>query len=99
VFTARVSALPWIHHAEPVRIHSPPWRGLFLVGHLAAEFGVPPIRAYEPIHSASESSKTMYEMYPEWGPAKNSPDNPYSQDAVQAALDLRDNGSQRPDDN
>ena len=41
----------------------------------------------------------MYEMYPEWGPAKNHPDSRYSQDAVQAALDLRDNGGERPDDN
>ena len=41
----------------------------------------------------------MYDMYPEWGPAKNSPDNPRSSQAVQAALDLRDNGSERPDDN
>ena len=41
----------------------------------------------------------MYEMYPEWGPARNNPDNPYSHEAVQAALDLRDNGGQRPDDN
>ncbi|MFL6021943.1 MAG: hypothetical protein ACJ72O_01250 [Marmoricola sp.] len=45
----------------------------------------------------------MYEMYPEWGPAKNNPDSAYSQDAQryaqQAALDLRDNGGQRPDDN
>lgn len=41
----------------------------------------------------------MYAMYPEWGPAKNNPDSPNSPEAVQAALDLRDNGGQRPDDN
>lgn len=41
----------------------------------------------------------MYDMYPEWGPAKNNPDHPRSSLAVQAALDLRDNGGQRPDDN
>ena len=41
----------------------------------------------------------MYEMYPEWGPSKNNPDSPYCAEAVQAALDLRDNGGQRPDDN
>ena len=41
----------------------------------------------------------MYDMYPEWGPAKNNPDSPRSIGAVQAALDLRDNGGQRPDDN
>jgi len=47
----------------------------------------------------------MYEMYPsEWGPARHDPDSPSSNLAVQAALDLRDNGGayindQRPDDN
>jgi hypothetical protein len=41
----------------------------------------------------------MYEMYPEWGPAKHDPDSPAGQRAVQAALDLRDNGGPRPDDN
>ncbi len=41
----------------------------------------------------------MYDMYPEWGPAKNDPDNPNSHAAVQEALDLRDNGGERPDDN
>jgi hypothetical protein len=49
----------------------------------------------------------MYDMYPDWGPAKHrapsdapyQPENPGSRDAVQASLDLRDNGGQRPDDN
>jgi hypothetical protein len=42
----------------------------------------------------------MYEMYPaEWGPAKHNPDNPNYTQAVQTALDLRDNGGERPDDN
>ncbi len=44
----------------------------------------------------------MYDMYPapaDWGPAKHNPDNPQSSQAVQAALDLRDNGGERPDDN
>ena len=45
----------------------------------------------------------MYEMYPEWGPAKHDPESPNSQEAqkgaLQAALDLRDNGGLRPDDN
>jgi hypothetical protein len=41
----------------------------------------------------------MYEMYPEWGPAKHDQESLQSQSAVQAALDLRDNGGQRPDDN
>jgi hypothetical protein len=43
--------------------------------------------------------ETMYDMYPEWGPARNNPDSPHSQQALQAALDLRDNGGERPDDN
>jgi hypothetical protein len=45
----------------------------------------------------------MYDMYPEWGPAQHDPDNPRSHEnviaAVQASLDLRDNGGLRPDDN
>ena len=49
----------------------------------------------------------MYDMYPDWGPAKHRPPydaayEPESSDtyeAVQASLDLRDNGGQRPDDN
>ncbi|MEJ7832294.1 MAG: hypothetical protein WKF79_11060 [Nocardioides sp.] len=44
----------------------------------------------------------MYDMYPEWGPSKNRTDEPQHQQALQAlqaALDLRDNGGQFPDDN
>lgn len=45
----------------------------------------------------------MYEMYPEWGPSKHDPESPTAQlmqwNALQAALDLRDNGGPRPDDN
>ena len=41
----------------------------------------------------------MYDMYPDWGPAQHDPDNPQGKQAVQAAIDLRDNGGQRPDDN
>jgi hypothetical protein len=45
----------------------------------------------------------MYDMYPDWGPASHNPDNPRShenvRDAVQASLDLRDNGGELPDDN
>jgi hypothetical protein len=48
----------------------------------------------------------MYEMYPEWGPARHRLDEPGSGTGdggvlagVQAGLDLRDNGGQRPDDN
>jgi hypothetical protein len=48
-------------------------------------------------------STAMYDMYPDWGPAQHHPDNPYSHEnvhaALQASLDLRDNGGQRPDDN
>ena len=41
----------------------------------------------------------MYDMYPDWGPAAHEPENPRSAEAVQASLDLRDNGGERPDDN
>ena len=44
----------------------------------------------------------MYEMYPEWGPSRHDPESPTyraQKQALQAALDLRDNGGQRPDDN
>ena len=45
----------------------------------------------------------MYDMYPDWGPASHHPANPRSHEnisaAVQASLDLRDNGGLRPDDN
>lgn len=41
----------------------------------------------------------MYENYPEWGPAKHDPDSPAAQVSVHPALDLRDAGGQRPDDN
>lgn len=41
----------------------------------------------------------MYDMYPEWGPAKHDPESPVNQYALQASLDLRDNGGERPDDN
>ena len=41
----------------------------------------------------------MYDMYPDWGPANHQPENPHSREAVQASLDLRDNGGERPDDN
>ena len=45
----------------------------------------------------------MYDMYPEWGPGQPPPREPAQRRehhaAVQASLDLRDNGGQRPDDN
>lgn len=46
----------------------------------------------------------MYAMYPEWGPAKHREEGGRDgarehTGAVQTALDLRDKGAQRPDDN
>ena len=45
----------------------------------------------------------MYDMYPDWGPARNNPENPMNREAMrqmmQAALDQRDSGNDRPDDN
>jgi hypothetical protein len=42
----------------------------------------------------------MYDMYPDWGPARLGPENDLpTSSALQTALDLRDNGGQRPDDN
>jgi hypothetical protein len=51
----------------------------------------------------------MYDMYPEWGPAQHRSDafsgttrndisDTRSREAVQIALDRRDNGGERPDD-
>lgn len=40
----------------------------------------------------------MYDMYPEWGPSHFRSDED-ARSAVQAAMDLRDNGGERPDDN
>ena len=41
----------------------------------------------------------MYDMYPEWGPARTTPESPYSHQALQRALDRRDDGGDQPDDN
>ncbi|WP_370247099.1 hypothetical protein [Nocardioides sp.] len=47
----------------------------------------------------------MYDLYPEWGPAKHRRDGDPTghtapaRDAVQRALDLRDGSVERPDDN
>ena len=41
----------------------------------------------------------MYDMYPEWGPARNDPEDPSGRRAVAAALDLQGSGGERPDDN
>ena len=61
-----------------------------------------------------ESEKhVMYDMYPEWGPAAHDEDHPAhpaqrapqfaqsvpSAQPVQRAMDRRDNGGERPDDN
>ena len=45
----------------------------------------------------------MYDLYPDWGPAKHRSEEPTlgtsNNPALQAALDRRDNGGPRPDDN
>jgi hypothetical protein len=47
----------------------------------------------------------MYDMYPEWGPSRHREDaygestDSQALAGVQAGLDRRDNGGQRPDDN
>jgi hypothetical protein len=46
----------------------------------------------------------MYDMYPEWGPSRHRDEAAETSGqqtlaGVQAGLDLRDNGGQRPDDN
>ena len=43
----------------------------------------------------------MYDMYPEWGPARHREEqnNEAALQSVQSSLDLRDNGGERPDDN
>ena len=47
--------------------------------------------------SLKEREKQMYEMYPEdWGPARHRRE---AAEAVQTALDLRDNGGEPPEDN
>jgi hypothetical protein len=40
----------------------------------------------------------MYDMYPEWGPSRPDRDTIDYARAVQTAMDLRDNGGERPDD-
>lgn len=45
----------------------------------------------------ARDEKTMYEMYPsDWAPSQHRDE---ASEAVQTALDLRDNGGERPDDN
>jgi hypothetical protein len=43
----------------------------------------------------------MYDMYPEWDPARHRTDGAeaWSRQALQTALDRRDNGGERPEDN
>ncbi len=44
-----------------------------------------------------KSVTTMYEMYPEdWGPARHRDE---AAEAIQTAIDLRDNGGEPPEDN
>ncbi|MDQ4085332.1 MAG: hypothetical protein M3165_05890 [Actinomycetota bacterium] len=52
----------------------------------------------QPDRTDTHLEHTMYDMYPEWGPSRHA-QNEQAQQAVQAALDLRDNGGERPDDN
>lgn len=41
----------------------------------------------------------MYDMYPEWGPARHDPYDRDSRRGAQATLDPRDDEGERPDDN
>ena len=69
---------------------------------IAVKRGGPSPDRNPPVDTGSDMEREkqpMYDMYPEWGPARNHPDSQFSQQAVQAALDLRDNGGERPDDN
>ena len=59
---------------------------------------IEPVRAST--HLIKTRSSSVYDMYPDdWGPANHQPENPHSQQAIQASLDLRDNGGRAPDDN
>lgn len=40
----------------------------------------------------------MYDMYPDWGPSRHDQESP-AVEALQEALDRRDNGGPRPDEN
>jgi hypothetical protein len=40
----------------------------------------------------------MYDLYPDWGPARHDPDSPMSR-ALQQAVDLRDDSVALADDN
>ncbi len=47
-----------------------------------------------------DKDDTMYEMYPtEWAPGHHSSESRETARALQVAIDLRDNGGERPDDN
>ena len=41
----------------------------------------------------------MYDMYPDWGPARNNPDDPRNHRALQASLEQWATDDERPDDN
>jgi hypothetical protein len=63
--------------------------------HAAARLPAPP----HPSRQRRRGS-SVYDMYPDdWGPANHRPENPHTQQAIQASLDLRDNGGLLPDDN
>ncbi|CAN5895351.1 hypothetical protein BH20ACT6_BH20ACT6_13530 [soil metagenome] len=48
---------------------------------------------------ACDKDDTMYEMYPtEWAPGHHSSESRETARALQVAIDLRDNGGERPDD-
>src|SRR5205085_4257134 len=65
--------LPSIHHAERVRIHRPPRRGHFGVGHLVAEFGVSRPAVYEPLRDEGQS---CVRDVPRVGPGQEQPRQP-----------------------
>jgi hypothetical protein len=85
--------LTWTHHAELLRTYRPPWRGL------TRKATSPRGLACGLTKNFSPWSTAMYDMYPEWGPARNRDnDDDQALASVQHGLDLRDNGGERPDD-
>lgn len=68
-----------------------------MVGHLPGD------PFHRPFTTDKDKEKTMYDMYPEWGPAHLDEDHPanpanWVDTPVQESMDLRDNGGIRPDD-
>jgi hypothetical protein len=64
---------------------------------------MPPTAVNPDQPTRDERASTMYDMYPEWGPAAHDEEHPAHPSnrvtPVQESIDLRDNGGQRPDDN